>query len=100
VLLNGGDGNDVLIGSAGDDLLLGAAGDDVLIGGAGTDTLNGGPGDDVLLEGEIVTDGLVATKAWLAAHASTRGASTVLDLGGKQLTVPGVTAESLQQAAV
>ena len=31
---NGGDGDDVLIGSAGDDTLSGGAGDDVLIGGA------------------------------------------------------------------
>ena len=30
---NGGDGNDVLIGSAGNDTLTGGAGDDVLIGG-------------------------------------------------------------------
>ena len=31
---NGGDGDDVLIGSAGNDILTGGAGDDVLIGGA------------------------------------------------------------------
>src|SRR5262249_16035103 len=36
---NGGDGDDVLIGSAGDDVLTGGAGDDVL---------NGGPGQDIL----------------------------------------------------
>ena len=33
---NGGDGNDVLIGSAGNDTLTGGAGDDVLIGNGGT----------------------------------------------------------------
>ena len=32
---NGGDGDDVLIGSAGNDTLSGGAGDDVLIGGGG-----------------------------------------------------------------
>ena len=32
---NGGDGDDVLIGSAGNDTLTGGAGDDVLIGGPG-----------------------------------------------------------------
>ena len=32
---NGGDGDDVLIGSAGNDTLNGGAGDDVLIGGRG-----------------------------------------------------------------
>ena len=41
---NGGDGDDVLIGSAGDDILNGGGGDDVLIGGAGQDILDGGPG--------------------------------------------------------
>ncbi len=47
---NGGDGNDVLIGSAGDDVLIGGAGDDVLIGGPGQDTLNGAPGNDTLIQ--------------------------------------------------
>ena len=40
---DGGDGDDVLIGSAGDDTLFGGAGDDVLIGGPGQDVLDGGP---------------------------------------------------------
>jgi Ca2+-binding RTX toxin-like protein len=47
---NGGDGNDVLIGSAGDDVLIGGAGDDVLIGGPGQDVLDGGPGDNILIQ--------------------------------------------------
>jgi Ca2+-binding RTX toxin-like protein len=47
---NGGDGNDVLIGSAGNDTLTGGGGDDVLIGGAGQDTLDGGPGDNILIQ--------------------------------------------------
>ena len=41
---DGGDGDDVLIGSAGNDTLLGGAGDDVLIGGPGQDILDGGTG--------------------------------------------------------
>lgn len=45
---DGGDGDDLLVGSAGDDVLLGQAGDDVLIGGPGQDTLDGGPGSNVL----------------------------------------------------
>src|SRR5262249_44072724 len=36
---NGGDGNDILIGSQGNDTLTGGAGDDILIGGAGQDVL-------------------------------------------------------------
>jgi Ca2+-binding RTX toxin-like protein len=51
---DGGDGDDVLVGSAGADTLLGGAGDDVLIGGGGIDTLDGGPGDNVVLQNLIV----------------------------------------------
>jgi Ca2+-binding RTX toxin-like protein len=51
---NGGDGDDVLIGSAGNDTLTGGAGDDVLIGGAGQDILDGGPGDNVVIQSATV----------------------------------------------
>ncbi len=44
---NGGDGDDVLIGSPGDDVLLGGPGDDILIGGGGTDVIDGGPGNNI-----------------------------------------------------
>ena len=47
---DGGDGNDVLIGSQGDDILHGGAGDDVLNGGPGQDILDGGPGDNTLIQ--------------------------------------------------
>lgn len=47
---NGGDGDDVLIGSAGNDVLSGGAGDDVLIGGPGQDVLDGGPGDNIVIQ--------------------------------------------------
>ncbi|MFO1162169.1 MAG: calcium-binding protein [Reyranellaceae bacterium] len=47
---NGGDGDDVLIGSAGNDTLAGGAGDDVLIGGPGQDVLDGGPGSNVVIQ--------------------------------------------------
>lgn len=55
--LDGGAGNDVLLGSPGRDLLRGGDGDDVasgndgadiLFGGEGSDILNGGNGNDVL----------------------------------------------------
>src|SRR5262249_5846592 len=51
LILDGGDGNDVIIGSAGNDTLLGRDGDDVLIGGPGLDVLDGGLGDNILLDG-------------------------------------------------
>ena len=47
---NGGDGDDVLIGSAGNDTLIGGAGDDVLIGGGGQDVLDGGPGNNIVIQ--------------------------------------------------
>ncbi len=94
--LDGGIGDDVLIGSPGDDTILGGEDDDVLIGGAGSDVLDGGPGDDVLLQGETVRSGLVASKAWVATHARTVKGKTVLDLGDKRVTVPGVSLASLR----
>ncbi len=46
---NGGDGNDVLIGSRGNDILHGDAGDDVLIGNGGQDVLDGGTGNNTVI---------------------------------------------------
>jgi Ca2+-binding RTX toxin-like protein len=51
---NGGDGDDLLIGSAGDDTLTGGAGDDVLIGGPGFDILDGGTGNNILIQSATV----------------------------------------------
>jgi Ca2+-binding RTX toxin-like protein len=48
---DGGDGDDVLLGSAAADVMTGGAGDDVLIGGPGLDVLDGGPGDNVVIQG-------------------------------------------------
>jgi len=48
VALDGGDGNDTLIGNAGADSLSGGAGNDALLGMAGKDTLDGGLGNDTL----------------------------------------------------
>ena len=46
---DGGDDDDVLIGSINNDVLIGGAGDDVLVGGGGVDVLDGGPGDNVVI---------------------------------------------------
>ncbi len=60
LLINGNDGDDVIIGSSiddtinggfGNDSIRGGAGNDVLNGDEGNDTLNGGSGDDVLTGG-------------------------------------------------
>jgi Ca2+-binding RTX toxin-like protein len=46
---DGGDGDDVLIGSPGRDTLLGGAGDDLLIGHGGGDILDGGTGHNTII---------------------------------------------------
>ncbi|KAA1052536.1 FG-GAP-like repeat-containing protein [Azospirillum argentinense] len=51
VEINGGAGDDLLVGSAFDDTLRGDAGDDTLFGGAGNDVLVGGGGSNVLFGG-------------------------------------------------
>jgi Ca2+-binding RTX toxin-like protein len=48
---NGGYGNDILIGGAGNDSLFGGAGDDALFGGPGIDILDGGSGHNILIQG-------------------------------------------------
>ena len=88
LVIDGGVGDDVLIGGDGDDSIAGGEGDDVLLGGPGTDTLDGGPGDDTLIDGEIVTDGLVAGQDWLDAHAHEVGSKTELDVNDRTYTVP------------
>ena len=47
-VLDGGDGNDVILGGVGDDTILGRDGDDLLNGGVGNDTIFGGDGNDFL----------------------------------------------------
>jgi Ca2+-binding RTX toxin-like protein len=88
--LNGGDGDDVLIGGAGDDVLSGGAGDDVLIGGSGNDTLDGGPGDNIVLDSatSVVASATAAGNNWLTTHARTVNGKTVLDVGGKERMLP------------
>jgi Ca2+-binding RTX toxin-like protein len=48
-VINGDAGNDLLVGNAGDDSLSGGDGRDLLIGGAGADSLSGGAGSDFLV---------------------------------------------------
>jgi Ca2+-binding RTX toxin-like protein len=89
--LDGGDGDDVLIGGDGDDTLRGGAGDDVLIGGPGNDTLDGGPGDNIVIQSlgaDTTKSATVAGERWLATHARTVKGKTVLTIDGKNRTLP------------
>jgi Ca2+-binding RTX toxin-like protein len=89
--LDGGPGADVLIGGDGDDILRGGPGDDVLIGGPGTDILDGGGDDDIviqLVDGDAVTSATSAGRKWLAKHGHIVRGKTVLEVGGKERTLP------------
>jgi Ca2+-binding RTX toxin-like protein len=66
---NGGDGNDILIGSPGNDTLSGGAGDDILIGNGGQDALDGGTGNNIQLQA-VVNHGSVASDGSPAASVA------------------------------
>ena len=71
---NGGDGNDVLVGSSGNDVLNGEAGDDVLIGNGGIDVLNGGPGaNDIFHVATPAPTGLALLNQAMASSFATAG---------------------------
>lgn len=59
-LLNGYDGDDIMDGGPGNDVINGQNGNDYLSGGAGNDTINGGAGAD-LIEGDAGNDTLIFT---------------------------------------
>jgi Ca2+-binding RTX toxin-like protein len=91
ITLDGGAGDDALIGGDGNDTLLGDEGDDVLIGGPGNDTIDGGPGDNVVIQSlgaDRMRSASVAGTDWLRAHARTVKGKTVLKVDGKKRTLP------------
>ena len=93
---NGGDGNDVLIGSDGADTLLGGAGDDVIVGGLGLDVIDGGDGDDVEIQlvasDPVKLTGDTASSRWLAAHADLiDDYVTLMDAHGQLLATSGAS---------
>jgi Ca2+-binding RTX toxin-like protein len=58
--INGGDGNDLIVGSAADDLVIGGRGSDTGLLGAGNDTYVWNPGDGSdIVEGQAGTDTLL-----------------------------------------
>jgi serralysin len=74
VVMDGGDGDDVLNGGSGNDRLVGGNGNDTLNGGKGADTLLGGEGNDtyvvdnskdvIIEEGADDTDTVQASVSW------------------------------------
>ena len=68
-ILNGGDGNDRLIGSPLSDLLNGGGGNDQLSGNNGEDMLDGGPGADLISGGggiDTVNYSMRNTPVWVS----------------------------------
>ena len=72
--LNGGDGDDILIGLGGNDTLNGGNGNDILAGGAGNDTLNGGAGIDTA--SYVDAGSAVTVNLGVATAQNTGGAGT------------------------
>jgi Ca2+-binding RTX toxin-like protein len=74
---NGGEGNNVLIGSPGNDVLTGGSGDDILIGGGGLDVLNGGAGNNILIPSFAMAHSTLSSlmESSFAATSPTHGVS-------------------------
>jgi len=85
--LNGGDGDDVLIGGLGNDVLTGGNGDDVLLGGGGQDVLDGGPGDNILIQG-FAAPGAGASAALLGQFMASSFAPAGQGLGMTPIADP------------
>jgi hypothetical protein len=76
---NGGDGNDILIGSRGNDTLSGGAGDDILIGNGGQDVLDGGTGNNNVFGPVSAANPVTATNASPASRAAARSPVALAD---------------------
>ncbi|HET7363150.1 MAG TPA: hypothetical protein VFJ70_06190, partial [Burkholderiales bacterium] len=104
VVLDGGTGNDLILGSAGDDVLRGGEGDDIIVGGGGHDTIDAGPGQNVVIadftsgEDRIDLRSIAGAHdfAWVQAHATDVNGSAVIDVGdGADVTLENVSIDSL-----
>jgi Ca2+-binding RTX toxin-like protein len=81
LIANGGDGDDILVGSPGNDVLLGGAGDDVLIGGGGQDVLDGGPGNNVVIQSAVLGQFMASS---FAPAGQGQGATPMADPASNQ----------------
>lgn len=78
VAINGGSGDDTIIGSLGDDFINGGVGNDRLQGGDGIDTIDGGAGNNVLNGGLGDDIFLVGTRTSLNTYIGGAGFDTIL----------------------
>src|SRR5262249_37021801 len=89
---NGGNGDDVLIGSFGNDTLTGGPGDDVLIGNGGQDVLDGGPGSNTIIPGGAPFAPTVTLLNQFMASMAPAGGSE----SGTPVADPGATQQQQQ----
>jgi hypothetical protein len=110
VTLNGGSGNDTLVGDVGNDTLIGGSGNDVADGNLGADTIRLGTGADVVswdpgdgsdvIDGEAGADRLVfnGSAASETIALSANGSRVRLDrnIGGISLDLGGIESLGLK----
>lgn len=109
--LMGGYDDDILLGGSGSDILHGSRGRDILIGGGGNDTLLGGYGQDILISGYTLfgsqasptgipdLTALRSIKAeWNSSRSNTKRRNNLSNsdptfdrLNGEYFLIPGVT---------
>ena len=107
LVIDGGDGNDLIRAGGGGDRVRGGDGDDGLDGGAGNDRIDGGDGADLFVFGADADDGhrdfdtvldfdrdegdqLQITAAVLSAEVTDRGVVLTLEDDGDRILLSGV----------
>lgn len=89
VYINGGQGDDQLLGNSAADLLIGGSGKDTLTGGAGNDVLEGGTGNDLLIGGagnDSISGGAGTDRFVFEATGTNNGADFITDFSAGQIT--------------
>jgi uncharacterized delta-60 repeat protein len=95
-LILGGSGHDIILGGAGDDLLVGAGGRDLLIGGLGADRIVGSSNDDLLISGRTNHDQNIAallaiTAEWTSSRSYQERIENLTDGTGTAIRANGST---------
>jgi Ca2+-binding RTX toxin-like protein len=88
--INGGDGNDILIGSPGNDTLTGGPGDDTLVGNGGVDILDGGPGGNVILAPTTLP---LLSQFMASSFATASGSTGAMPIVDQQTSQPPLLAQ-------
>lgn len=93
VIIQAGDGNDLITGGIGNDLLRGQNGNDTILSGAGTDQIEGGDGDDRLVLEDISAGDTIngGADTDTLVYAASLGANHTITGTAGDFTVDGVT---------